>query len=681
MIAHNTHEISDELFRMYARCVIDVPFSDVFPAFAPDSDESLADLIDCDARCRIALSRPTDLARYLDAISDLPDNPIAFDAAIDFALRSLRQCAMTTADAFEALVRSHPEHEKTIRDAAAIGDLMPSTGAIRSGPPVETRLGLPTQIGPVLADGGKRYELWQILGHGSHGTVYRSVDRALSESSRPAEVAIKIVASQSREFLSHAQLCLEAKKARRITHPYVARVLDQGEHGPCPYFVYEYVEGGDLGAFMKQQDDPMNLRVAARLIAKIARGLQAIHTAGLVHLDLKPANILLTMAGDPKITDFGVALAIDSSRADRLSDEDVLAGTHAYMAPERFHEEDGACDVAADVYSLGIILTELVTGERPRSIGEDAAPSRRPQPKPAVVNALQRSLPRDLAAICARALAEKPSSRFSSAEAIARSLEDWISHRPLAWNRTPRRRRLVLLARRHPATCGLGLVGVLLLMLGSAGVVHVNAKAREQAIEERAMIRESGMREVQTAIKSLHGVLRRGQGQGVEPQWLPTLLVLEELSFSFDRIQGNEPEDFSELRTSTVRRMVDEANAEGRGTDIDVLMLETMLGYWLIRAGDPREAEEILARNTESWASYCSPEDDWLTQVRALRTCAWVARSVPGGEQSTDSEPSFGRFEDVRSQLIASLSMFESDRRGSGFHQLVLESLAKLPDN
>src|SRR5262249_8770250 len=155
--------------------------------------------------------------------------------------------------------------------------------------------------------GRSRYQLTKLLGSGSAGEVYQAIDRQLSERDRPAYVAIKLLTNRGRAEGDRQLLVEEAAKARRVLHDNVVRVLDRGvSEQDEDYIIYEHVEGGDLDAWFERNGFRATPAEAARMAAKIARGVQAAHSSGVVHCDLKPSNVLVTDAGEPKVCDFGI---------------------------------------------------------------------------------------------------------------------------------------------------------------------------------------------------------------------------------------------------------------------------------------------------------------------------------------------------------------------------------------
>jgi eukaryotic-like serine/threonine-protein kinase len=268
---------------------------------------------------------------------------------------------------------------------------------------------------PGAVDGrclGGRYRVGALLAAGGMGEVWAARDLLLD---RP--VAVKVLGGAlAGDGRAAERLRREARAAGRLDHPNIARVLDLGEQDGRPYLVMELLEGESLAARIDRAG-PMAPAEAARVVAAVADALQAAHAAGVVHRDVKPGNVFLTSAGEVKVLDFGIAAAAGQTD---LTTGDLL-GTAAYLAPERALGRPAT--PAADLYSLGVVLYELLAGRRPFQGGSDvelamAQVNARPAPLALVAPAT----PPALAAACEHALAKDPAARPPSAAAFARLL-------------------------------------------------------------------------------------------------------------------------------------------------------------------------------------------------------------------------------------------------------------------
>jgi eukaryotic-like serine/threonine-protein kinase len=278
---------------------------------------------------------------------------------------------------------------------------------------------------PGAVDGrhlGGRYRMGAPLAAAGMGEVWVARDPLLD---RP--VAVKVLGGAlAGDGRAAERLRREARAAARLDHPNIARVLDLGEHDGRPYLVMELLEGESLAGRIDRAG-PMAPGEAARVVAAVADALQAAHRAGVVHRDVKPGNVFLTAEGEVKVLDFGIASA--AGEAD-LTTGDLL-GTAAYLAPERALGRPAT--PAADIYSLGVVLYELLAGRRPFEGGSDielamAHVNAHPEP----LGLVAPSAPPFLVAACEQAMAKDPAARPRSAAAFARLLRSPADAAPAA---------------------------------------------------------------------------------------------------------------------------------------------------------------------------------------------------------------------------------------------------------
>ncbi len=333
--------------------------------------------------------------------------------------------------------------------------------------PVETIL-LPTPAGdlPGGEDGTASpavpgYEVLGVLGRGGMGVVYRATQVALKRT-----VALKmILAGAHASDGDIARFRAEAVKLARASHPHIVQVYDVDEHRGLPYFVMELVEGGSLAK--RLGGSPLQPREAARLLEIIARAVQVAHENGIVHRDLKPGNILLTADGVPKIADFGLAKGLDAE-VGQTSAGGIL-GTPSYMAPEQALGEANTVGPAADVYALGAVLYELLTGRPPfraASVAETLVQVISGEPVPPRL--LQPATPRDLETVCLKCLQKQPGKRYATAAALADDLRRFLAGEPVTARPVGRLERAWRWCRRNPGLAASLALAALTLMLGTA---------------------------------------------------------------------------------------------------------------------------------------------------------------------------------------------------------------------
>jgi serine/threonine-protein kinase len=272
---------------------------------------------------------------------------------------------------------------------------------------------------------GDRYEVLSLLGSGGMGTVYMARDRELDEI-----VALKVLRDEAVSQAGALELFRrEVKLARRVTHPNVARTFDIGEYGGSKYLTMEFVEGTSLARILDRHG-ALPVARAVEIVQQIAAGLSAAHAVGVVHRDLKPENVLVRKDDRVLITDFGVARPVDSGSASVTMG--IAVGTPAYMAPEQV-EAKRDVDGRADIYALGVLLFELLTGELPFS-GDSAlavAAARLVQAPPDV-RKLRPDVPDGLAEIVAKCLARDRAQRFASTEQLLSALSTLTTPLPAA---------------------------------------------------------------------------------------------------------------------------------------------------------------------------------------------------------------------------------------------------------
>jgi serine/threonine protein kinase/predicted Zn-dependent protease len=303
------------------------------------------------------------------------------------------------------------------------------------------------------------YEILSELGRGGMGVVYLARHIGLKRA-----VALKMVlagAHAQPEVLARFQT--EAEAVARLKHPHIVQIYEVGERDGCPYLCLELVEGGSLEKKLKGAPQPA--REAARLVETLARAMQHVHQHGILHRDLKPSNILLTADGNPKITDFGLAKLLDSDLL-RTPSEAVL-GTPSYMAPEQADGRSRAISTLSDVYALGAILYELLTGRPPfRAATPWDTIKQVISQEPLAPTRLQPKVPRDLETICLKCLEKEPHRRYADAGALADDLARFQAGEPIRARPINTVQRAIKWARRRPAIAGLtGVVATLLLIL------------------------------------------------------------------------------------------------------------------------------------------------------------------------------------------------------------------------
>jgi len=335
----------------------------------------------------------------------------------------------------------------------------------------EETVALPSQIGS--------YEIQQLLGQGSFGNVYLGFDPRLER-----KVAIKVPRPSLLNEGSNEQFLREARTAAQLSHPNIVSIFEVAEEDGQTYIVSDYIDGVSMDQWSK--DKPLIPKAAARLCRTISEAVSHAHEHQVIHRDLKPSNIMMDAEGNPFVMDFG--LAKRQSADATMTMEGKIMGTPAYMSPEQARGDNSEVGGRADVYSLGVILFELLTGERPfrgstqmllyQVINEEA-------PDPGKLNS---HIPKDLATICLKCLEKSADRRYSSVEDFVVDLGNFLENRPIMARPVGRVGRLVRWSRRRPLVAGLSAACVITLLAGTITSLYYGINASKE--RDRAVIAE-----------------------------------------------------------------------------------------------------------------------------------------------------------------------------------------------
>ena len=315
------------------------------------------------------------------------------------------------------------------------------------------------------------YELLEEIGRGAQGVVYRARQKSLNRI-----VALKIIGLGHWATKAHVKrFRLEAEAAARLDHPFIVPIHEIGQSNGSCYFSMQLVEGGQLDQVVKRE--PMPSRPAAELIAKLARTVQHAHQRGILHRDIKPGNILLDVKGDPHLTDFGLARLLETESTVTRTTEAL--GTPSYMAPEQARGDNTQLSSATDVYGLGAVLYQLLTGHPP-FVGATTYETIRLvlETDPRQPRLLNPKVDRDLSTICLKCLEKDPKQRYSSALALAEDLEHWLRHEPTQARRVGILLRTNKWIRRKPLAAALVVSLVALAAVISSNIWKTQFAAR-----------------------------------------------------------------------------------------------------------------------------------------------------------------------------------------------------------
>ena len=303
-----------------------------------------------------------------------------------------------------------------------------------------------------------RFELIRAVGSGGFGDVYLARDTTLGR-----DVAVKLPKFRADDKVRFRRFVNEAKSSAKLRHPNIVAVYESGRTSKGqPFLVSEFIAGHPLASVT--ENEQFDLKKKIEWLRDLAHALAYAHEEGVIHRDIKPDNILLDEKLRPQITDFGLAKLVDEQSSLETKDGSLL-GTPAYMSPEQARGEINTVGPASDQYSLGAVMYELLTGERPYSgpphvvisqvAGEEDSPS---------VKSNNPLIPQDLDAICAKAMSKSPDDRYQDCWELAADLEAWLEGRPTSARPIPKHHRLARWLKRNPGTGGL-VVGIFLVSL------------------------------------------------------------------------------------------------------------------------------------------------------------------------------------------------------------------------
>ncbi len=478
-----------------------------------------------------------------------------------------------------------------------------------------------------------RFLIQRELGVGGHGVVLLAFDSVLKR-----QVALKVPRSEA--LVSPAlrrRFLLEARAAARLTHPNLVSVYEVGEVGNVGYIASAYCSGPSLARWLQERREPMSPRQAAQLIAQLADATQYAHSQGVLHRDIKPSNVLLDSEGGPivgtesvadvlpfvpKLGDFGLAKLEGTTSSETVTG--VAIGTPGYMAPEQVEGRTADIGPAVDVYGLGAVLYEALTGQRLFSGCSDAECMQRVlSEEPTPPSRLRSAVTADLDAICLKCLEKQTSRRYPSAQTLADDLRRFLAGEPIHARRITRGQRLARWGRRNPRIAALTTAVLLLLttiaVVSTVAAVRLDrARAREQRATAEAQFEARCAAEFANRARS-ESETARGVANFLEGMFRSA----DPIGIEGIRFQSHVDHAADLTAVDILRQGAESLRGELKDQPAVQAKLMAVIGSVYVTMGMLREAQPLLEESLRIREQLCGPDSletaESLHDLAALR--------------------------------------------------------------
>lgn len=630
------------------------------------SDDEAADAVMNDAAVRERRGDEVEFSRYANLIPSLGRRRVVLDAVIETVVANAVARGEDEFEAASRLSREHPEIAEAVADTIyfnrALGTTAQCHTVVRGAIPPT-----PFGVGEAIASGVPRYLAISPIGEGTSGVVFEGVDRRLSSTDRPARVAIKVLMRATRQPTE--TIVAEATRSRRIEHQNVVRLLD-ADTTPwgSAFTVTELVDGTEIVGNAERKNWKHQREIVRQIIGA-ANGVAAAHAAGVIHLDIKPSNVLVTRDGAAKVADFGLARVISHEASQ--AELDGFIGSIGFAPPEHMQ---GVASTSSDVYGLGGLLFYCLTGAAPN--GDDPEQARRwLNEQPAETDAVSRrraALRRvgvrgDLVDICIKALRWDRGGRHATVVALAADLQAVLEHRTPPSLPAGSFKRAAKWARRNPWLAA-GACMALAATLWAAETWSRSIRVESEAARQQAAA---------NAASDVLEVLKRGKGGSLETDGLQVLWIMDSI-YSDSPLM--DPAAWASAarksRIEVLQSAVESRQSLGKASDLETVLMRLSLALWVVL--DKQEHGDEVARAEAVLADLrgiLDPADELLEAATVIREAAHIKHLSYTSKRRGLQPHEMKRVHDCIQVIDRAERSLREQRPGSPIHRLAISAL------